>query len=710
MSCSRPVRRVAAITLLCIATTGLAVERFVDVAGNDNNDGSIGAPFASVAKCVTVSKYGDSCLLRGGEYPPSQAKFSPDEKTPQNTVPQITITAYSGEKVRFTGMKRLNSQWSKVQGSKCTYSTVVSQPVWQLLVGTEMQTSARWPNAYWKDMSIFNSTVAYAEGNLTSSKCGQTTGISSLADYTKQTGVNVTGAMAVMNIGSWISFTLPVTQTAADTLSYECPDPTKMDTTRFFLEGKREFIDSATEWAYEPSSSRLYLWADGCADPNGLEVWGKVESYFVQGRMSYLTFRGIEFYGLTFNLTGSEALTIDSCDFVYPVYSRRMLGETGVDSSVWKHGHLLNFTNNTVAYTDGQFLFQSGSTNSSFENNYFHHLDWSCSGMLSGQNHAGVLNLNDWDVCRWNTAHDIGPASGFRAGTGTVVEYNMIHDLFTLQNDGALIQMDGTPATRCRYNWAYNTQKRSYRYDRVNSRTATRLGSAGILHGNLGWNTSAVFVKGDSHTITNNVEWDPFTGKIPDSGASVMVLIVLGPGEASYAFPWENTHTVVESNGGPAMGCGTKNHSFAGPCAHNVEANVSQQLRSVATRDFRPLPDSEFAKAGVGPYRSDGSDYFIPGRQEHGASHPVPADGAQVVPPGSQLFFKAGFLAVGHNVWLAEEGGSFQSVPSYRTDHMHARSVRVPLRPHTRYKWGIQTQHLSHAVMGPVWSFTTAGN
>jgi len=692
---------------LVVSHSLAAKQHFVATDGNDGNTGDKSSPFATIGKCMDVSQPGDFCYMRAGVYRQENATFAADSDSGKKSAEPITIAAYKDEKVVWSGLQRLDMHWKKVSGTECTYKAKVDRPVWQLFVGEEMQTSARWPNTHWKDMSVFNSSKVYAEGDLSASTCGHTKKIESLAAYTQKTGMNVSGAIAVMNIGSWINYALPVVQPAADELTYECPNPGKRDSTRFFLEGKPEFVDSATEWSYDPATGEILFWAEGCADPNDLEVFGKVQSYFVQGSQSYLTLRNIEFFALTFDLTSSKGLTIDSCTFKYPVYSRRMLGETGVDVSLWHHGQDLKFINNTVAYTDGQFLEQGRSQNSTFENNYFHHLDYSCSGAESGGNHA-VINLNKWDVFRWNTMHDIGPSKAVNVEEGGLVEYNLIHDLYTLQNDGSLVQMgSANPAATCRFNWAYNTEKRSYRYDRVNTPDPKKSAAHGVLYGNLAWNTSATFVKGDMHNVSANVQWMPVTKGVPDISGSSMALIVLGPGETPYAFDWENTHTTVERNGASQMGCGKKNHSWAGPASNNVEAKVEAQLVDVAGRDFRPKPGSKFDKAGVGPYSADGSDYWIPGQHLHGASHPVPADGAEGVEPGSasRLFFRPGFRAEDHEVQLAEEGGALLAQPRLGASH----GVAPTLRPQTVYQWRVVTRHADHEVAGPVWTFRTGG-
>lgn len=269
-----------------------------------------------------------------------------------------------------------------------------------------------------------------------------------------------------------------------------------------------------------------------------------------------------------------------------------MLGETTVGSTHWHKSAFLTFHNSTIAYADGQFLMQDGSRSSTIHNNHIHHMSWSCVGETSGKNHA-LLNANNYDQITQNTMHDYGLASGIHTGIA-LVELNLIHDTYVLQNDGALVQMHGDPAGHCIRNWAFNTVKRGYRYDRPNNPHAT-YAEHGILWGNIGWNTSAAFVKGDHHNITANMHWYPVKGSD---------LIVLGPGETPYAFDFENTHTVVERNGAQSMGCGKNNHSFAGPSANNIEAvDIRSQLRDIDNRDFRPKPGSDSTSITSAPTR-----------------------------------------------------------------------------------------------------------
>ena len=217
------------------------------------------------------------------------------------------------------------------------------------------------------------------------------------------------------------------------------------------------------------------------------------------------------------------------------------------------------------------------------------------------------------------------------------------------------------PQGTTRFNWVYNSGKRGYRLDRANEKDAP-YNKRGVVHGNLAWNTSAAYFKGDHHTITNNVVWNVKPNK--KTGKPMPLTIwVLGPGQTKYAYDFENTHSVVNNNGGEGIGSGTSNHTLAGPNQDNIEVtDVPAQFQDPSNFDFRPKSGSEFARAKVGPYSVDGSDYWIPGRREHGASFPVPGDGASHVPREVVLFFRPGYKAQEHKVLLGEVEGKLSPV------------------------------------------------
>ena len=68
-----------------------------------------------------------------------------------------------------------------------------------------MMTNARWPNAKWSDKSIFDGKRW--PGMASQSKPGH---VVNLGDSLKDTGINMDGAMAILNIGSFETFVAKV--------------------------------------------------------------------------------------------------------------------------------------------------------------------------------------------------------------------------------------------------------------------------------------------------------------------------------------------------------------------------------------------------------------------------------------------------------------------------------------------------------------------
>ena len=86
------------------------------------------------------------------------------------------------------------------------YTAKIEQDIWQLFVDDEMMTNARWPNGLWSDRTVFlNKHWAKSDKNSTHGKMVDS-GEKNLAG----SGLNATGAMAILNIGSFNTFTATV--------------------------------------------------------------------------------------------------------------------------------------------------------------------------------------------------------------------------------------------------------------------------------------------------------------------------------------------------------------------------------------------------------------------------------------------------------------------------------------------------------------------
>ena len=257
---------------------------FVDEnAGNDSYNGTtIASAFATIKACTDVlASPGDECHVRRGSY--HQRKFQISNKTGTADRP-IIIRGYDNEIPTINGTilltpKAGTSGWV-LNMTTGIYSAQIDKDIWQLFVGGEMMTNARWPNALWSDKTVFlNSHWAKSARSSTRGRMVDNS-IPNLA----ASGLNATGAMAILNIGSFNTFTAIVKNhtpgqnffTYDDTFGDINFNPRRIRN-QYFLEDKLEFLDVAGEWFYDNTSKTVYVKTPDGASPAG-RIHGKVQA------------------------------------------------------------------------------------------------------------------------------------------------------------------------------------------------------------------------------------------------------------------------------------------------------------------------------------------------------------------------------------------------------------------------------------------------
>ena len=207
-----------------------------------------------------------------------------------------------------------------------------------------------------------------------------------------------------------------------------------------------------------------------------------------------------------------DGLSFHSINFNFPSYSKRMLGDPSPPS--WtvinpsKRGSF-QLINNTFYGSDGVALQYSGD-GVKLVNNLFEYNDWSVANMRTktgglgtviakGENHKFVRN-----TMRFN-----GASNGFRpSGGNPLVKLNHIHHQCSgvLQHDGGSVQFQigGQTKAKAQYNWVHSTPKYGIRFDGQ----PPRVGTMGTIRNNVVWKSNGIMVKGDSHTVLNNLAFD----------------------------------------------------------------------------------------------------------------------------------------------------------------------------------------------------------
>ena len=259
--------------------------------GDDSNNGkSVTSPFASIKTCIdALANPGDECHIRGGRYHQSEFKISSKLGSPSQP---FIIRAYEEEIPIIDGTIPLkptgNSAWKRTEDGM--YKAKIEQDIWQLFVDGEMMTNARWPNALWSDRTVFlNKHWAKSDKSST-----RGTMVDSGEKNLAGSGLNGTGAMAILNIGSFNTFTAIVKHHAPGQNFFTYPDTFgeikfKASQNQYFLEDKLEFLDQVGEWFYNKNSKTVYVKTLDGKSPEG-RIRGKVKEWILWHCLNLLPF------------------------------------------------------------------------------------------------------------------------------------------------------------------------------------------------------------------------------------------------------------------------------------------------------------------------------------------------------------------------------------------------------------------------------------
>lgn len=243
--------------------------------GDDSNDGkSISSAFARIKRCIdALTNPGDECLIRSGRYHQSEFQISGKHGTAKQP---MLIRGYQNEIPVIDGTIPLTPEAGWELGENGIYSAKIDQDIWQLFVDGEMMTNARWPDSLWSDKTIFLNK--YWGKSAKNSRRGK------MVDNGEQdlagSGLNATGAMAILNIGSFNTFTAIVKshRTGQNFFKYDdtfgdiCFKPFQ---NQYFLEDKLEFLNKAGEWFYDKNTKTVYVKTLDGKTPEG-RIRGKV--------------------------------------------------------------------------------------------------------------------------------------------------------------------------------------------------------------------------------------------------------------------------------------------------------------------------------------------------------------------------------------------------------------------------------------------------
>ncbi len=716
------MHRIVIVLMLCVVGHARAANYYVSTTGSDSAAGTLGAPFATLQKAANVMGAGDTCHIRGGTYHEAVA-INNLNGTSGNPV---TFKAYQNETVTLDGTQSLgdlgSSGWTLHSGN--IYKTTLTADIWQLFDDGEMMIMARWPNAFLHDGSIWDQPGTWGRGHDGASSNGTMVDNVNNGHDLAATGLDMTGAMGVMNIGSFRTWPKKVLSHTggSNTFTYAPVAANEYRTKLgyYYLECKLNLLDAEREWFYDPATKTLYLWAPGGGVPSG-NIRGKTQTYaFNISNSDWLVLDGLNFFGTTFNMTGCSSCTVENCNLQFPSFSRRMLGsEADIEFANMQAGNSNpgNTLRNCVfEHSDGQAVRMNGA-GCVMENNYFHNIDFSCAGIPNLGNTVQVEIGSSGSVIRRNTIDTAGASETIAPGKVGTVEYNRVTNIGLLQSDGAGVHrmVPEAPNSITRYNWFHDHNKYSIRFD------GNPGGQQGLIHHNAVWNSDTMRLKGDFHQVYNNFGFDPvFTKGIiniaTDKGGNANTIT------RNNAADNISPATLLPS-GDPLPG--TDSHNWNGTW---TGTDIRDQVRDADNWDFRPKAGSALIDAGtvvsgitdgflgsapdIGAYEYGAANYWIAGRQEAAASTPIPPDGSTTVKPNADLMWLEGLDALSHDVYFGRSpagvASATQASPQFKGNQT-SNIYDPPAFSSASYFWRIDTVTATGAVKGAVWSFAPAG-
>jgi len=755
---------------------------FVATDGSDTTgDGSMARPFRTLAQAAAGMTAGDTCYVRGGHYA-EPLVLDGCVGTPGNPV---TFAAYPDERVVLDGTVAVTSRWERYKGS--IYKTRLAQDVWQLFLDGEILTTARFPDAGWSDGSIWDLRTSCrhlapgsrfglmvderppdGDGSPGEERDDEGTQVwaARVADGVNtislaESGIDFTGAVAVLHIGSWLSWAQTVQhhEPGSDRFTYSTDfaksggmahsakafagnesffTRKNLDGGQgyYFLEGL-QCLDQPGEWYYTPTDRMLYLHAPDGKNPTGRDIRGKVRSYNVVGAdCSHVVLKGLNFFGTTFQFRNSSHVRVEDCRFDYPGYNKLVLGdyrrpETGgffVDGRTRKReggtrmsrSHHCVVENCIFRRMDGPALELQGE-NHRVANDLFFEIDYTCLG----DGGEGSINMGGSTaaIFRRNTIHTTGNSEGIRVGREGVVELNHVYNMGLIQHDGSQINLgvSAQEGSIVRRNWSHDSYKAAVRFDSagMGDAASVRYGRDGTMAHNVSWNCGPMKVKGDAHTVVGNTG---FSG-IGDRGVTLSVLDSPKMGGINKATTSRNNLGVLSGHFRhvrPLPGQASGNRHVADA------AHVSQLLRDPLNLDFRPRARSPLIDAGevvpgvtgeyvgdapdIGAYESGAREYWIPGYRSAAASTPVPPDGTQSAEADVDLMWLQGYMSDSHEVYFGRDRAAVEEAgkrsPKFKGNQEFNVYDPGELEVGATYFWRIDTVRHGTVETGRVWSFS----
>ena len=729
-----------------------ANEIHVSVNGNNANDGSKERPLRTIQAAVEMMTKGDVCIVHTGIYR-ENIKIS---KSGEATHP-IIIKAAEGEKPVISGLDVINLSWKSTEQKGVFVADYKNDNIEQLFINSKPLLEARWPNVPkdkngdWK----FFSPDAWAVVDNTGNRYG-TVRDSRLA----ATGWDINGAKAVLNVcHQFFTWTRMITGyfPKSDTFNYpkdlgksikakdESGASLAFNDDRYYLVGKKEFLDAPGEWYYNKDQQKLYVYSlDGNIPKSGsMEVKTRYFALTADENANFLIIDGITFYGTAFKIgkdynKRNNNIVFRSNQVLYSSCTDYFSFEGDeTKSKLDKNFPIINadyatIVNNVFAYGTLNALLVNGKY-ALIENNLFHDFDLNssltCPILEVNKSWPGYVGKGGNATVRYNTFYNSGGIITQITQNDNDVYLNDLYDAFRASwggnKDASALYTQNVfcHGTRFHHNWVHDSYAGNPPLEwggGMGIRGDDKTAGLTIDH-NVVWNIGSVGVElktPDSpspdqvNKVYNNTIFEHSKYNPVKSG---MIIQTIG-GQNRYSFVANNLSETIYG------------HWFAKPLdtlaeysnnctGESVEANLENPL----FYDFRPKPTASHvinkgklitgytnsiigSAPDIGAYEFGDSIYWIPGRREAKASNPILPDGATTMDNRDVLMWRPAYNAVTHQVYFGPANGQLQLKGTFEGE---LNVFKLPiLAQGQKYYWRVDAIMPNGSIVkGDVWNF-----
>ena len=634
-------------------------EWYVSPGGLDTNDGSLAAPFQTLARAMQSVVAGDTLWLRAGTY--RETLTVNRSGTPTN---RITISAYPGETVKIDGCDVVPGPWTPTTNGIHTADVPVDlgNGYNQVFVDGVMQHQARHPNHGSTDLlspslasvTVTNASAATNPNTISSTSFGgQPANFFAGARFCGGVGQKWSWQTAVVTASSGNLLTVdPATKSVWWWPDYVSTTNTS-DTGTGFVFGLLGLLDADGEWHVQTNASAphtLHLRITSGADPSTHLVEMKRRNWCVDvNGFNHVTVRGIDTRAGAIRLNGTGNALEDADAAHLSHYMLWTNGSSGNGGRAEGGGIILSGTGNTVRGctihdTAGCGVLTSGSGHLITRNEIFN-IDY------TGTYASPVSMDGDHDVLTFNSIHDTGRDGVRPTGSGQTLMFNDISKAGRLAHDTACIYTyaaEGAAAngkrTRIAYNWAHD---RGDPGDSLSKAIYLDNGCRNFdVDHNVTWNCSDAAMRLNS----------------PAFGHQLHHNTIIGTGSYNDN-TWSNYETTSPTYGGLTFTDLTHGLDFIARNNMNVPAaSTGAAFENYAARDFRPKAAYSFTDkrsgttAAVNPAASANSVEWVKAAGNTSLANPYITLAMRV--PALSFFYRESFgqgqSAAGVNAWVPD--------------------------------------------------------